>query len=628
MYPSGVKKGATASITPGVKGSIRSIAEVRADADWARWRELAADAPPYLLPEFFALTAPRAEGEALVATASSPDRLVGALPLLLGGRRLRTFRSDHTPGCDYLGTPEGLEAIWLALRADARWRELLLENVPAGSLLATRLPELARRDRWPAVVLPGPCQRFFGLAGFEERLHRRFSMGLRRCERKAGGLELERIVRPTRRDFDEAMEIEALAWKGAVGTSIASDPRVARLYRALWRLLGRCGRGYLSFLQAAGRRIAVLFAVEDARSLYALKVGYDPEYSALGPGHLLFWKVAADAERRGLRELHFLGRDAEWKRKWTGETRQLVSVRVYRRSAGGLLLFGLREKLKPLLPESMRDLRTPLRRGCQRDDLIGVHSLVERVRGRLDRGLGIRSGILRALRRGPPAREPLGEPSRFAPGDWVRVVDAPRILAKLDDRSRLRGLKFIPQQWTSCGRAYRVKKQVRRMRDDRGRYRPVSRTVLLEGPSCAGDGPGPVGCGRHCPTMYRDEWLEPAPRPHLEPPPPGVAARRHARVRGTDEIAATLDLGGRRDGLTFMREMAQYAGRRFPIVEAIPEVFEHGRWVGTRRPIYVLEGLHCGGIVPGEPGPCDRACALLWHEDWVMVEPADPKGER
>jgi len=611
-----------------VDASVRNIADVRGDADWSRWRELTADAPPYLLPEFFALNAPRTAGEALVATASRSDRLVGALPLLLGPRVLRSFCSDQTPGYDYWGTPEGLDAIWLALRRDRRWSELLLEYVPAGSPLATRLPALARADRCPALVLPGPRQRFFALPGFEARLDSRFRMGLRRCERKAAGLELERIVRPTRADFGEALAIEAMAWKAAAGTSIASDPQVAHVYRALGRLLGGRGRAHLSFLRAGGHRIAVLFAAENAHTLYALKVGYDPQHSSLGPGHLLFWKVAADAERRGLRVLHFLGRDAEWKRKWTEEAQELVSLRVYQRSATGLVFYGLREKLKPRLPESMRDLRTPFRRGCQRGDIVGVHSFVERLRGRVSSGLGIKSGILRALRSSPPAREPLGEPSRFAPGDWVRVLDAPRIRATLDADSRLRGLKFIPQQWTDCGRVFRVQKQVRRMRDDHGGYRPISRTVLLEGVSCAGEGPDPAGCGRHCPTMVRDEWLEPAERPRLAPPGPGPSGRRHVRVRVVDEIVAGLDLAGRRDGLMFMPEMAQYGGRRFPILEVIPKVYEHDRWVDTRRPVYLLEGLHCSGSLPGEPGPCDRACALLWHEDWLIVEPAVQKSER
>jgi len=119
--------------------------------------------------------------------------------------------------------------------------------------------------------------------------------------------------------------------------------------------------------------------------------------------------------------------------------------------------------------------------------------------------------------------------------------------------------------------------------------------------------------------MYRDEWLEPAEAPHRDPP----CARhlRHARVRDLDEILAGLDLHGRRDGLTFMPEMRAYVGKRFAIANQLTTVFEYDRWITTRAPIYILAGLHCTGAVVGDRGPCDRGCALMWHEDWLQVDP-------
>jgi hypothetical protein len=420
------------------------------------------------------------------------------------------------------------------------------------------------------------------------------------------------------------MAIEAMAWKAAAGTSVAADPKVAHLYRALVRLLGRRGRGSLYFLRVTGRRIAVLLAVEDGHTLYALKIGYDPGYASVGPGHLLVWKVAADAERRGLRELNFVGRDDEWKRKWTALAHSHVSLVIYRRSARGLLGYGLRELVKPRLPELMRELRSPLPRRCQRTNILGASTWHLRLRNRLEGGFGIRSTIRRTLFGRTQAARPfpherLGEASRFAPGSWVRVLDEARLRATLDDRSRLRGLVFVPTQWASCGQLLRVKQQVRRIRDDRGKFRPVSRTVLLEGVSCAGSGPEPGGCGRHCPLMFRDEWLEPAQEPRQEPPT--ASTHRHARVREIDQIVAGLDLHGRRDGLTFLPEMAAHAGRRFAIIERLPAVFEYDRWVAPRRSIYLLEGLHCSGATVGAAGPCDRACAIMWHEDWLILEP-------
>lgn len=250
---------------------------------------------------------------------------------------------------------------------------------------------------------------------------------------------------------------------------------------------------------------------------------------------------------------------------------------------------------------------------CQHYDLLGQHSMYARARRQLRRALGIRR-VLRG-RRDPGPR--LGEPSRFAPGSWVRVKDEGAIRGVLGDHERTRGLQFLPAQFLACGGIYEVDRQVRRLRDDHGRCRAVSRTVLLEGVSCAIGGPE-LGCGRHCPLMFRDEWLEPAEPPVAATTAP--SARSYARVRDAAEIAAGLDLRGRRDGLSFMPEMSAYAGRRLPVVGTLARIFELDRSVATRAPIYLLGGAQCSGAICGSEGPCDRACTLMWHADWLIFE--------
>jgi hypothetical protein len=606
-----------------MQGSLVGLTEVRHQPGWKQWQHLTADAPPFLGPEFFTLAAPLSEGvDPVVASAWDGDIMVGALPLVRDGRRLLALRCDHSPGYDYCGKPDGVDAIWRALRGDPSWSELVLARVPVGSPLATRLPALAAGDGCPSVVRRDHAHPYFTLAGFEHRLSPKFRANLLRCERKAGGITLERIRVPDRAAFDDALAIEAMAWKGAAGTAIEADPRAAHLYRALVMLVGRRGQGALYFLRAGDRRIATLVAVEDRRTLYALKIGYDPAAANLSPGHLLIWKVAADAEARGLHDLDFVGRADDWKRKWTDLGREQVTVAVYRDTARGLAHYAMAVLVKPHLPDHLRDgLRSPLPRSCQRADIIGAHTLIGRVRGRLDRGLGIKSG-LRRLIKPPPARDPLGEASAFAPGSWVRVKSADELRSTLDGRDRTRGLLFTEAQWKTAGQVFRTAHQVRRLRDDHGVFRPVSRTVLLEGVDCAGDDPTPAGCGRHCPMMYRDEWLEPAAPPPRRPSQGRPA--HHARVRDLDEIVAGLDLHGRRDGLTFMPEMRAYVGKRFAIASKLTTVFEHDRWIATRAPIYILDGLHCTGAVMEQRGPCHRACALMWHEAWLHVDPPAP----
>ncbi len=262
---------------------------------------------------------------------------------------------------------------------------------------------------------------------------------------------------------------------------------------------------------------------------------------------------------------------------------------------------------------------------CQRFDIIGDLPLGDRVRGRIKVGLGIRSGLRRLLRAPwTPARERLGAPSRHANGAWVRVRDERSVRQTLDARSRLRGLQFNEQLWATCGRTYRVARSVRRLIDDDRVFRPVSGTVLLEGVDCGGE-EGTSGCGRFCPMMYRDEWLEPAegaPAPATGVPPPVFAREaRFARIRSMADIEKTLDLLGRREHLTFMPEMSQHAGKRLRVVHEVSRVLEYDRSLETSRPVYLLDGLRCTGAILGKDGPCDRDCLLLWSADWLEMTP-------
>ena len=597
-----------------MKASLIPFDDVRHGRDWPRWRELAA--APFLSPEFFALIHPLRKGAALVAEARSPRGLVGALPLALDGDILDSLAGEHSPGYDYIGTPDGLETIWQTLRDDARWNELVLGKVPVGSPLATLLPDLARRDHCPVVVTPDTRHLVLALRGVTAAMNPKFRSNLQRCMRKAGDVVLERLALPTPADLDEACAIEARAWKGAAGTAIASDPAVDHVYRALARVYGRRGQHALYFLRIAGVRVATLFALEDARTVYVLKIGHDPAYTSLSPGHLIVWQVAQAAEQRGLEDLDFVGREDGWKRKWTDRVREHVRIVIYRRSVRGLSRYALRELVRPRLPEPMRTTpRSPLPRACQREDKIGTHSRFELVRDRISRGFGIR-------RRRTPAPG-LGRASSFPVGSWVRVHDYAAIETTLDANHKLRGLAFVDVQRETAGQVFQVERHVRRLRDDQGRFRAVNATVLLAGVDCGGHHAEPTGCGKHCPLMYRDEWLEAAVAPHIAPD----TARevRRARVRDLAEIYGGLDAFGRRDGITFMPEMAAYAGQRFIVASSLSTVFECGRWTTTPHPVWTLKGLHCTGAVLGTKGPCDRACTLLWHPDWLMLDPRQPE---
>jgi hypothetical protein len=198
--------------------------------------------------------------------------------------------------------------------------------------------------------------------------------------------------------------------------------------------------------------------------------------------------------------------------------------------------------------------------------------------------------------------------------NWVRVLDQDQIRATLDSHDRLRGLWFAEQQWPYCGGVFPVSQVVRRIQDDSGKMRPVSRTVLLDQTRCGGI-TGDTGCGRDCPMMFRDEWLE-----RVEPPASTNTADPETltvAVRNESEIKASLDSFGRREGLLFMPEMYRYIGRTVRVHRQIETVYELGSSLPTALPVFLLDGLFCSGDIVGDDGPCHRGCRLLWHRDWL-----------
>src|SRR5689334_12186161 len=139
----------------------------------------------------------------------------------------------------------------------------------------------------------------------------------------------------------------------------------------------------------------------------------------------------------------------------------------------------------------------PLYDLCQSHNILGTHSRGQLAWYHFRRHLGVRGQVRRRFE-----RYRLGEPSQYQVGDWVEVLDRESIERTLDSEKKLRGLVFLPSQTSYCGGVYRVEKVVRCLMGDQALFRPVSRTILLEGVLCSGPS-RTEGCGRHCPLMFR-----------------------------------------------------------------------------------------------------------------------------
>ncbi len=93
------------------------------------------------------------------------------------------------------------------------------------------------------------------------------------------------------------------------------------------------------------------------------------------------------------------------------------------------------------------------------------------------------------------------------------------------------------------------------------------------------------------------------------------------RVAAPAAIDATLDAEHKLDGCLFMRQMYEYCGQEFTVLQVVHNVYMD-KFLRLRCPYYILDGLRCTGVVEEFPHPCDRTCNLLWHEAWL--EPVTP----
>jgi hypothetical protein len=94
------------------------------------------------------------------------------------------------------------------------------------------------------------------------------------------------------------------------------------------------------------------------------------------------------------------------------------------------------------------------------------------------------------------------------PGEWVEVRSFDEILKTLDEKSKHRGIVFMPEMKKFCGKRFQVFKKVEKiMSETTGEMRKIkSPTVFLEGTLC--DGEFHQGCDRACYCYWREIWLK------------------------------------------------------------------------------------------------------------------------
>ncbi len=337
------------------------------------WRGLCENGPsnePFYRPEWVAayLRTLMPPDRLRLITVRAAGKLVAVLPLeeervLFSGVPVRKLfgPSDEDLPFDVMrgAGPAGdraVLALWQFLKEYPGWDMLEFRDVPLGGALE-QLVRAAEADGFRVGRRQSMNTPYITLTGWDgtpdfwiARRNRRFRATVRNTRRKLmaqGSLALRRYETADPELLRRFYDLERAGWKGRQGTAIASDATRQRMHDEIARSAERYGYFTLYFLEHNGTAIAADFGLTYAGRYFGLKGAIDERYKRYGPGHLLVDGVLRDCCERGLREYDFIGKNEEWKRRWTSQFRPHSYLYVFRKGLYGRLAHFAKFRVNP-----------------------------------------------------------------------------------------------------------------------------------------------------------------------------------------------------------------------------------------------------------------------------------------
>jgi len=191
--------------------------------------------------------------------------------------------------------------------------------------------------RHRTVAYVSGSQNYIPVPRVDEDFHQRLSKNFRRQLRR-GRQRLERYdnVRYVHRDSERSTaenlrrfeDTEDAGWKGEGRTSVKSGAGGAGFFELAAERYHEHGWMQWDFLEVDGRPVAAHYGIRMNRTLYLLKIGYDEDFGACGPGNLLLEQaVEAAAEAGDVDEINCMT-DWAWHERWAMRKRWNYDVVV------------------------------------------------------------------------------------------------------------------------------------------------------------------------------------------------------------------------------------------------------------------------------------------------------------
>lgn len=294
---------------------VQAVARHDVTADLiARWRDLESRSchvnaflsPEFLLPAWkwldpdgssFLLTVEERQGgrlRALGCFQESPASWSLPLPHLVAAQTIHSFRTGLLLDED---TADRTLDVWLRyLQKQSKWGGVVFPSLRLDSILAQRMQSAVKACHlsWHTGTTIASAAFFPPLASdgafsAQQSTHRRKS--LRRKQRNLeslGPVRLHRIEQPNEiaQAINQFLILEDAGWKGVERSSLQSNFSAAEFLRSMATGFFERGRLVLTQLLAGDHVVASSINLQGASTLFAFKIGWDPQFAKASPGTL------------------------------------------------------------------------------------------------------------------------------------------------------------------------------------------------------------------------------------------------------------------------------------------------------------------------------------------------------
>ena len=279
-----------------------------------RWRDLesrschvnAFMSPEFLLPAWrylepdgnsFLITVEDRQSGRLTALGcfqESPATRELPLPHLMAAKTVHTFRTGML--LDNETASQTLDAWLVYIQRHLKWGGVVIPNLRLDSILAQRI-QAALRDRnlsWHPRV-KGTSAAFFSPIVSAETVSEHLSAHRRKSLRQKqrilegwGPVRLRWIDHPDEvaQAIEQFLILEDAGWKGVAGTSLKSETGAADFLRSMATGFFERDRLVLTQLLAGDHVVASSVNLRGASTLFAFKIGWDPQFAKTSPGML------------------------------------------------------------------------------------------------------------------------------------------------------------------------------------------------------------------------------------------------------------------------------------------------------------------------------------------------------